>query len=296
MTQTSHTKLLLLLGTGAALGLNFPLGKMALSLGVHPAIWAALISFGAGLALLLITTISEQQNAAPAPRAKFAVVSGLLSYVMPNFLTFAVIPHIGSGLASIMFALSPVVTATLSIILKVRPPNLIGIAGIGVGLVGALMIILGRGSDPTLQGGYWIYIALLIPIFLGLGNVYRTMAWPVGASPRSLAAFTNLSAVPFLCAIAFAQTGAVPIQSLFAIPGLVVGQIIVSTIMFLMFFRLQQIGGPTYLSQIGYVAAAVGLFIGVSFLGETYSFGVWAGAGVIALGIAFSTLGQPKTN
>ena len=60
--------------------------------------------------------------------------------------------------------------------------------------------------------------------------------------------------------------------------------------MFLMFFRLQQVGGPTYLSQIGYVAAAVGVIIGIVYFGETYPVSVWMGAGVIAVGIALSTL------
>ena len=41
--------LFLLLGTGAALGLNFPIGKMAMAAGVTPALWAAVISAGAGL-------------------------------------------------------------------------------------------------------------------------------------------------------------------------------------------------------------------------------------------------------
>jgi drug/metabolite transporter (DMT)-like permease len=66
--------------------------------------------------------------------------------------------------------------------------------------------------------------------------------------------------------------------------------------MFLMFFRLQQIGGPTYLSQIGYVAAAVGVLIGVLYFGEIYPRSVWIGAGVIAVGIAFSTLAQAKSS
>jgi drug/metabolite transporter (DMT)-like permease len=62
--------------------------------------------------------------------------------------------------------------------------------------------------------------------------------------------------------------------------------------MFLMLFQLQQLGGPTYLSQMGYVAAAVGVVIGVAWLGESYPVGVWVGAGVIALGIALSTWAQ----
>jgi len=64
--------------------------------------------------------------------------------------------------------------------------------------------------------------------------------------------------------------------------------------MFLMFFRLQQVGGPTYLSQIGYVAAAVGVAVGVFYFGEIYPRSVWVGAGITAVGIAFSTLGQAK--
>ena len=70
---------------------------------------------------------------------------------MPNFLTFTVIPQIGSGLAAIMFALSPVVTALLSLLLRVRPPNLLGLAGIAIGLGGAMTIIYSRHGN--FEGG-----------------------------------------------------------------------------------------------------------------------------------------------
>lgn len=285
--------LFLLLGTGAALGLNFPIGKMAMAAGVTPALWAAVISAGAGLAMLFIVAVTERGDLSRTSTLSFAIISGFLSYVVPNLLTYSVIPKIGSGLAAIMFALSPVVTALLSVVLRVRPPNLLGIFGITLGLAGAGIIIFSRqldfsGSTP------WILLALLIPVFLGAGNVYRTMAWPFGASPRKLAAHTNLAAVPFLAIFIYAQTGTIDLAPLAAIPGLVAVQLVVSTVMFLMFFRLQQVGGPTYLSQIGYVAAAVGVVIGVLYFGEIYPPHVWVGAGAIAAGIAFSTLSQAK--
>ena len=279
--------LLLLLGTGTMLGLNFPIGKLALAHGVNPALWAAIISLGAGLSMLLVANLQKTAKSDAASTLKFSVISGCLSYVLPNFLTFMVIPKIGSGLTAVMFALSPVATALISIFLRVRPPNLWGIFGIALGLVGALIITLGRNSNLETNGSSWIIVALLIPIFLGLGNVYRTLAWPEGASPHGLAAYTNLAAVPFLLLI-FIFTG-FDLAPLFSLGGLVTLQILVSTIMFLMFFQLQQVGGPTYLSQIGYVAAAVGLFIGAVFLGEIYPKSVWIGAGVVALGIAVST-------
>ena len=274
------------------LGLNFPLGKMAIAAGVNPALWAAVISLGAGLAMLAITAAFENNSEKPSSIVKFSVISGFLSFVVPNLITYTVIPKIGSGLAAIMFALSPVVTALLSTIMRVRPPNALGMIGIGLGLVGALVIILGRSASMETESSYWLLGALLIPVFLGLGNVYRTSAWPKNASPRKLASATNLAAVPFLLAVAVWQNASLDIAPLSKIPGLIALQLLVSTCMFLMFFRLQQIGGPTYLSQIGYVAAAVGLIIGVFYFGEIYAITVWLGAGVVMLGIGFSTFGQ----
>jgi drug/metabolite transporter (DMT)-like permease len=281
--------LFLLIGTGAALGLNFPIGKLAMAAGVTPALWAAVISLGAGLAMLLAANLTEVKRPHAKSTFQFAIISGFLSYVVPNFLTYSVIPKIGSGLAAIMFALSPVVTALLSLLLRVRPPTALGIMGIVLGFAGALIIIFSKPGNFDGGGKIWILVALFIPVFLGAGNVYRTLAWPEGASPRQLAAHTNLAAVPFLVLAVIVQTGTVDLAPLARIPGLVALQLAVSTIMFLMLFRLQQIGGPTYLSQLGYVAAAVGVVIGVFYFGEIYPAGVWQGAGVIAAGIALST-------
>jgi drug/metabolite transporter (DMT)-like permease len=282
--------LLLLLGTGAALGCNFPLGKLAAAQGLNPALWAAVISGGAGLIMLVVSRLAEGPPTT-APMLRFSLVSGFISYVVPNFLTFAAIPHLGSGLVAVMFALSPVVTALLSIVLKVRPPSMLGIAGIGVGLVGAIAIIVARNSG--LDGGQsaWLLLAALVPVSLGLGNVYRTRAWPRGAGPIRLAALTNLAAAGPLLTLAWALDG-LDLPALLAVPGLVGLQLLASSLMFLMFFRLQQEGGPTYLSQIGYVAAAVGAGIGVGVLGESYPAGVWAGVAIVAAGIGLTTLAQ----
>ena len=112
--------MLLLLGTGAMLGLNFPIGKLVLSHGVNPALWAAIISLGAGLAMLAIAQITNKHPHGVGPLLKFSFASGILSYVMPNLLTYLVIPKIGSGLTAVMFALSPVATAIISLVLQVR--------------------------------------------------------------------------------------------------------------------------------------------------------------------------------
>ena len=90
------SSLALLLGTGATLGLNFPFGKLAMAERISPPLWAAVISLGAGLALLVIANVSEPPLEHSTGLARFAIISGFISYVMPNLLTFTVIPKIGS--------------------------------------------------------------------------------------------------------------------------------------------------------------------------------------------------------
>jgi drug/metabolite transporter (DMT)-like permease len=66
-------------------------------------------------------------------------------------------------------------------------------------------------------------------------------------------------------------------------------QVAVAATMFGLFFRLQLIGGPVYLSQIGYVAAAVSLLLGVLFLDERYALSTWLGAGIVTMGVIMTT-------
>ena len=284
--------LVLLLVTGLAFGCNFPLGKLAVAAGVNPALWAAVICLGAGLAVGVAARLFETSGKVSG-LYRYAIVSSVISNVIPLALTFAAIPHIGSGLTAILVATSPVTTAVLSMGLRIRPPSPLGLLGIAVGLAGAVTIIVARHVGFAAEESRWLLLAALIPVFLGAGNVYRTAAWPEGAGPMRLGAIVNLAAVPPLLALAWAL-GGLDLAPLAAIPVLVAGQVVAATVMYLTFFRLQAVGGPTYLSQIGYVAAAVGVAVGVSFLGERYPPLVWAGIAVVAAGIGLTTLAQAR--
>jgi drug/metabolite transporter (DMT)-like permease len=77
-------------------------------------------------------------------------------------------------------------------------------------------------------------------------------------------------------------------------PLLVAAQVASASAMFVFFFRLQAVGGPVYLSQIGYVGAAIGLFAGTLFLDETYEALTWVGALVIVVGVSMTTKAQSQ--
>jgi drug/metabolite transporter (DMT)-like permease len=280
--------LLLLLITGVLLGLNFPVGKVANLAGVDPLAWATTISLVPGLVLAAISFASDETPWSWR-HAGFAFVSGLLAYVVPNGVIFAALPHVGSGLASLMYAFSPVFTAAISLLLGVRPPGGKLLAGVALGFAGAVLIVLGRSSIAINGSAGWLLAAFLVPISLSFGNVFRTARWPKSMQPLRMGALSNLGASVPLLLLTFAMGGAPAVQTLARAPVALLVQIAMSTAMFLAFFRLQWVGGPTYLSQIGYIAAAVGLLAGVAVFHETYPLVVWAGAACVALGIGVAT-------
>jgi drug/metabolite transporter (DMT)-like permease len=263
----------LLILTGGLLGLTLPFGKMATQGGVPAMLWAFVISCGAGGVLFLALAIRGQFFQPTAPRLRYFIIAAAISYAIPNLLMFSAIPHLGAGYAGIMFTLSPVITLVLSILLGVRRPNLLGIAGIATGFIG-----------------------LLIPLCLAAGNIYRTYDWPKNTGPIELAAGSHLAAALMLLTglIGLGHGGSFALLS--GMPLLVLAQIASASAMFAFFFRLQAVGGPVYLSQIGYVAAAVGLGSGVLFLGEHYRLLTWAGAAIIVVGVIMTTRAQSSSN
>ena len=71
---------------------------------------------------------------------------------------------------------------------------------------------------------------------------------------------------------------------------LVIVQSLCTGIGYAFFFRLQQVGGPVYLSQISYVNTGVGIAFAVLFFGEHLPFTAWLAVGCIFAGVALVTL------
>jgi drug/metabolite transporter (DMT)-like permease len=284
----------LLLITGMLLGLSLPFGKLSGAAGVEPVIWALVISFGAGSVLLAALLARGEARWPNGGRLRYFAITAAISYAFPNLLIMSAIPHLGAGFTGIMFTLSPVITLTLSVLLGMRRPGALGIAGIVVGFLGALIVSLTRGEAGRPADPVWILIGLAIPFSLACGNIYRTLDWPKEAGPIELAAGSHLAAAAMLVLVSLLLNGGVPLGPLAGVPLLTLAQMAAAAAMFAFFFRLQAVGGPVYLSQIGYVAAALGLVAGTVFLGERYQLATWAGAAIIMAGVAMTTKAQAR--
>jgi drug/metabolite transporter (DMT)-like permease len=265
---------------------------MAMGAGVPAMLWAFVVSLGAGGVLLVALILRRQLFPLSSHRLRYFVIAAAISYAVPNFLLFSAIPHLGAGYTGIMYTISPVITLVLSLLLGVRRPNILGVLGIVVGFIGALIVTVTRGEAGRPAEILWVVIGLIIPVCLAVGNIYRTYDWPEGSGPIQLATGSHLAAALMLLAGLFATGNAGSFALLPGMPLLVLAQVISASTMFVFFFRLQAVGGPVYLSQIGYVAAAIGLFSGILFLGEHYQLLTWIGAMISVVGVMMTTKSQ----
>ena len=288
MTPLLQSPALLLLAVGTLLGLNFPLGKLAQAAQVPAVLWAALISLGASSLLGAWLLLRRRPVVCDAQHARYFVITALVSYALPNLLVLAAMAHLGSGPTAMMFTLSPLFTALLSRLAGLRAPARLEYAGIAIGFGGALLVALARGEAGRPAAWLWVGVGLLIPLLLALGNVYRSLDWPPRADGTWLAVGSHGVAALLLlalCALTGAWRG---LPALAGVPWLAAAQVAAAVLMFPLFFRLQALGGPVLLSQIGTVGAGVGVAVGAGLLGERYPPLVWGGVALIALGIGLT--------
>lgn len=284
----------LLVVTGALLGVSLPLGRLATDVGVSGMAWAFVISFGGGGLLWAVASLRGFRLRLSAHKLRYFCIVALVSYAIPNMLMFSAISHLGAGYTGIMYTLSPIVTLILSIVLGVRRPNRLGVIGIVVGFAGAAMVATTRGEAGQPAALFWVAMGLLVPVSLAIGNIYRTWDWPGDTGATELAIGSHLAAAAMLLVGILILEGDRSLPALGQLPLVVAAQAVSAAVMFPVYFRLQAVGGPVYLSQIGYVAAAVGLFSGTLFLGEHYSGLTWVGAMVIVAGVFITTRAQAR--
>ena len=133
-----------------------------------------------------------------------------------------------------------------------------------------------------------ILVACLMPAVLAVGNVFRTRYWPIGASPRQLAGLMLVSGGALTLPAAFLVDGVGGAAALVRLPMLIVLAVAIATFVaqYVAFFRLQQLSGPVYMSQIGSVAAIVGGPVAVIVLKEELPQGFVLAALLIVAGLA----------
>jgi drug/metabolite transporter (DMT)-like permease len=269
---------------GCLIGLTANLAKLAIAAGVPPVAFLVWSVLGAGLVLAALAVAGGQVPPLRRRTVEYFLVSGLLSIALPNALIFSAVPHVGAGFAALSFAFPPLYTygmALLGRIERFRPARALGV---GFGLAGALILARSKSTEPDVDL-LWVAAMLAAPVVVAAGNIYRTLRWPAGVSSLALAPGMLLGAALLL----FAGAGAARLPIAIPVGGaavlaLLAAQIATFSAMYVLYFVLQRLSGPVFLSQIGSVGAIAGAGIAILLLGEAAPAALVPAAVAIAIG------------
>ena len=283
---------LLLFAAGIGIGMIFPLGKLAGAIGMPPLVFAGASAAGASLVLGTIALLSDTRLVVDRTTLFYALIAGQVTFAIPFGVLVAVIPHLGTGIPAILQSLAPILTICIVYALGLEKPNAVRVAGLATGLFGALIILVSRNAGALATGAsfLWYLAALVTPAALAVGNVYRTTRWPEGQRPLPLATLTLAAAALgiflFLLVAWLLGNGVDILAPLEQGWRLVVLQSLATGVGYAFFFRLQQVGGPVYLSQISYVNTGVGVAFAVLLFGERLSISIWIAVALVFVGVA----------
>ncbi len=284
--RTALEPVALLVAVGFLLAVNVNLAKAGTGAGASALTLAFWLHFGAGLALLAAALAAREPVRFERLYVANYLASGLVSFALPGVLGFVVAERVGPAYGSVIYALSPLITYTLAVTLRLDRLALVRAVGLAVGLAGTGLVVWARFGLSAGGERTWVLLALLVPASVALGNVLRAKLWPPGAPGLALAPGSLLAAGLMLGPFWIASGSGEMWPSFSTAAGrIILAQMAVASVYYALFYRLQKVAGPVYLSQIGYVATGFGVAIAVMTFGDAVSPGMLAGIGLIVAGV-----------
>ncbi|MBX3143289.1 MAG: hypothetical protein KF813_06015 [Trueperaceae bacterium] len=278
--------LLLLLIVGSLLAVSVLLSKVAAGFSAPMLTYLTLAMACSGSVLLLLNGGVRGRGSRLRELIPYGLVAGAL-LALGSGLGYLTVHLVGAAFIALTLSFPPMLTWLLSLALRLERFDALRICGLAIGLIGGVLLAIGKGVNAPTDSGA-VLAACAIPVVLAIGNVFRTRFWPKGASPRELADITLLCGAAITLPFALALEGPAAMALVLRSPMTLV--LLSATVTFVAqyvaMFRLQQVAGPVYMSQIGSVAAIVGGPVAVLALGEKLPGGFALAVALILTGLA----------
>jgi drug/metabolite transporter (DMT)-like permease len=251
------------------------------------------MAFGAA-ALFVLVKLAKQR----IPLSKEAWIKTFIAGLMMSAIPFTLFAfaelHIGSGLAGMVNAATPVMTVlAIMVAFREQQPTRVQLIGLGVGIMGTLVLLgvwQGFGDNDPLALGALI----LATMFYGFGSPYiRKYVSPLGL-PNQVAVFMQLTSAS-IATLPFYLAGPLLTDTPdWASIGSIVTLGVVGTgIAYVFYYRIIDAAGSTIASSVTIVQPVVAVILGMLVLQETLHWYEALGGIVIILG-AMITQGRVK--
>lgn len=214
-------------------------------------------------------------------------IMALLSSALPFSLFCYAEQSIDSALAAILNGTTPMFTAVLAQLFitsdKMNAQKAIGIALSGAGVLLLFAPKLIEGMSGTSLG---MMAAILAAFCYSLSHVYGKL-FTVGQKPfvAPAAQFMVNAVMMWPFAFWYEDVLNLPLPSLSAVGGICGLAVFGTVLAYIIYYKLLDHSGPTAISMVACFFPVAGMLLGFLFLGESFTLGGLAAAGLILLGM-----------
>ena len=260
--NNSKTWLALVLLTllGFIWGSGYTLAKYAMLNGVPPLGYAFWQALGPALLLTITCFATNSNSLLKINYWPYFLVCGLIGIAIPNTNMYFIAKHIPAGLLAVLVNTVPLLVYPLALIARQERFDYWRVLAIVVGMLGILLII--APSDQTLLST-WTCLALISPLAFALCSIYIGAKQPAELTTIQAASGMLLAASLLLTPLVIQQQAFYPLSPPFTLAKqVVILEIVLSSLGYLLFFKLIRLAGPVFYSLTGCMVALTGLFWG----------------------------------
>lgn len=261
---------------GIAWGFSVILMKFVAQTGIE--IFQAIFFATLGVVIVLLGYLKLQNRSFLYHRRFliFGLVCAITAYLIPEYLSIAVLRHINAGVLSIVLTTVPIFTYLIALVVREDEFHRRKLLGLVVAFCAVFLLITSRNSFSTLQINLWLSLSFVIAISYAIYDVYASKAWPENYDSLEVAYGESLFVLVLILPLLvlnfdFKET----VETWRSGYWFIILLALLWSIERILYFEAIKKGGAVYAAQASYLAPPVSIVLGMFFFNEPFDITLW---------------------
>ncbi|MBV9576017.1 MAG: DMT family transporter [Gammaproteobacteria bacterium] len=268
--HNNHTLvgLFLLILLGFIWGTGYSIARFAMTQGVPPLGYSFWQSIGPATIIGFITLFRHSIFNLRA-HFQYYFICGLTGIVIPNTSMYFAAVHLPASILAIIVNTVPIIAYPMALLARLEAFNWQRMLGILLAFCGLMLIIFPKSSLASPDLISWVLAALITPVSFAFCSIYIARYRPKNTHSLTLTAGMLFFSSLLLTPLVFATHSFYALHFPLTAPdGVILLEIILSSVGYLLFFQLIKIAGPVYYSLVDSIVVLTGVFWGYAIFNE----------------------------
>jgi len=213
--------------------------------------------------------------------------------LIPNFFSYIAAYHLPGGVLSLVIAMVPIFSLLIALTFGIERFVWARMVGVFLGAIAVAFLVLPESSLPDPSKVFFVFVALIAPLFYGIEGNYLMLKKPADTGPIATLFGASVFGLLVSFPIALASGKAInPLNGIGAPELALTLSGILHVVAYVGYVWLVSKAGSVFASQVAYIVTPAGIFMSILILGERPSIYIWTALLVLMIGLV---LVQPNS-